>query len=348
LVTQKSIVLLKNSTNLLPLNKSSVKSIAILGPRSDEVYEDWYSGTPGYSINPLQGIKNKIAAGTVISHSKNDNMAVSMAKAADVAIVFIGNHPTGNGGWAKVSHPSEGKEAVDREEINLEPSQEELVKRVYAANPNTLVVLVSSFPYAINWVQANIPSILHVTHNSQELGSALADVIFGDVNPAGRLVQTWPKSLAQLPPMMDYNIRNGRTYMYMKEEPLYPFGFGLSYTSFNYSNLKTSQPFLNRNGDIAISIDVKNTGSRAGDEVVQLYVNHIGSKVQRPIKELKGFQRISLNPNETKTVTIPLKASNLAYWDVKSKKFIVEKDRIQVQIGSSSSHIHAQKIININ
>lgn len=347
LVTQKSIVLLKNTKDLLPLDKSKIKSIAILGPRSKEVYEDWYSGTPAYSVDPVEGIKNKVASGTLISHTTNDKQAISLAKSAEVAIVFIGNHPTGNGPWAKVSDPSEGREAVDREEINLEASQEDLIKRVYAVNPNTIVVLVSSFPYAINWAQENIPAILHITHNSQEMGTALADVLFGDVNPGGRLVQTWPKSLAQLPPMMDYNIRNGRTYMYFKDKPLYPLGYGLSYTTFSYDNLKTSTSNLNSKGEILVCVDVKNTGKVQGDEVVQLYVRHIGSKVQRPVKELKGFQRITLNPNESKTLTIPLKAADLAYWDVKSGKFIVEKDNIQIQLGSSSSDIHEQKTIHV-
>jgi len=347
-VTQKSIVLLKNDRNLLPLNKNTIKSIAILGPRSKEVYEDWYSGTPGYSIDPLTGIKKKVSTETIISHTTNNDLAVSMAKSAEIAIVFIGNHPTGNAGWAKVSDPSEGKEAVDREEINLEASQEELIKRVYAVNPNTIVVLVSSFPYAINWSQENIPAILHITHNSQELGSALADVIFGDYNPGGRLVQTWPRSLTQLPPIMDYNIRNGRTYMYLKDKPLYPFGYGLSYTTFSYDNLKISSSHLNRKAEISVNIDIKNTGKITGDEVVQLYVKHINSKVQRPLKELKGFKRITLYPGEKKTVTLALKAENLAYWDEKASGFIVEKDKIQIQLGSSSSAIHAQKIININ
>ncbi|MBC8051989.1 MAG: glycoside hydrolase family 3 C-terminal domain-containing protein [Sphingobacteriaceae bacterium] len=348
LLTQKSVVLLKNTKALLPLNINTVKSIAILGPRSKEVYEDWYSGTPGYSVGPLEGIRNKVSPSTIISHTTNDNLAVSMAKSAEVAIVFIGNHPTGNDGWAKVSHPSEGKEAVDREEINLEPSQEELLKRVYAVNPNTIVVLVSSFPYAINWAQENVPAILHVTHNSQELGNALADVIFGDVNPGGRLVQTWPKSLKQLPPMMDYDIRNGRTYMYLKEEPLYPFGYGLSYTTFSYSNLRTNTNTLKSNGEILVSIELSNTGAIQGDEVVQLYVKHISSKVLRPIKELKAFRRVTLQPNETKTVTLPVKAADLAYWNQNLTKFTVEKDKIEIQIGSSSSNIHAHKIININ
>src|SRR2546423_11012273 len=128
--------------------------------------------------------------------------------------------------------------------------------------------------------------------NSQEEGRALADVLFGDYNPAGRLVQTWPRSLEQLPPMMDYDIRHGRTYMYFKGEPLYPFGYGLSYTSFSYSNLRTSAGSLSQKGSLTVSLNVKNTGSRAGEEVVQMYVKHLNSAVARPMKELKGFKRV--------------------------------------------------------
>ena len=151
-----------------------------------------------------------------------------------------------------------------------------------------------------------MPAIVHLTHNSQELGNALADVLFGDVIPGGRLVQTWPHSIEQLPPRLDYDLRNGRTYMYFRGEPLYPFGFGLRYTTFAYSNLVLSADRLAPDGEVTVSVDVTNIGARAGDEVVQLYVRHLYSTVERPSKELKGFQRITLQSGETQTVTFPL------------------------------------------
>ena len=175
------------------------------------------------------------------------------------------------------------------------------------------MVLKASFPFAINWAQENVPAIVHMAHNSQEEGNALADVLFGDYNPAGRLVQTWVKSIDDLPPMMDYNIRNGRTYMYFKGQPLYPFGYGLSYTTFAYSNLRASSSRLTKDGQMTVTVSVRNTGKRDGQEVVQLYVTHMGSKVERPIKELKGFQRVALKAGETKIVLFPLKAKDLAY-----------------------------------
>ncbi len=349
-VTQESIVLLKNSKKLLPLDKAKLKSIAVVGPRANEVLLDWYSGQPPFAITPLEGIESKVGPGVAVTCSTNNDNgeAVKLARSADVVIVCVGNHP--NGGydmpWAKVALPSYGREAVDRQSITLE--DEKLIQQVYAANHKTVVVLISSFPYAINWTQKHVPAIVHMTHCSEEEGHALADVLFGDYNPAGRLVETWPKSLRQLPPMMDYNIRHGRTYMYFKDKPLYPFGYGLSYTTFEYSDIKASSPTLAKDGTINISVDVKNAGSRAGDEVVQMYVQYLDSKVERPLKELRGFRRISLQPGETKKVQMLLTAKSLAYWNTEKHAFVVEKEPVKVMIGSSSADIRISEIIEVN
>ena len=348
LATRKSIVLLKNANGLLPLNKRTTKSIAVIGPRANDVYLDWYSGTPPYRITPLEGLKNA-GPGVQFKYAANndDGAAVKLAHESEVAIVCVGNHPNGanDTNWARVSVPSEGREAVDRQSITLE--QEELIKQVYEANPNTIVVLISSFPYAINWTQQNVPAVVHLTQNSQELGNALGDVIFGDYNPAGRLVQTWPKSLDQLPPMMDYNIRNGRTYMYFKGEPLYPFGYGLSYTSFEYSKLKLSGSSVPANGAITVRFDVTNTGKRDGEEVIQLYVKHIGSKVARPLKELKGFKRLFIKAGQMQHVTLELKAEQLAYWNVEAHHFVIEPERVELMIGASSADTKLSATVNI-
>lgn len=349
LATQKSIVLLKNSLGLLPLDKSKTRSIAVIGPRGNEVLLDWYSGTPPYRITPLQGIQNALGANARVQFAENNDkdQALKIARESDVAVVCVGNHP--NGGfddvWARVSVPSEGREAVDRQSITLE--QEKLIKQVYAVNPRTIVVLISSFPYAINWTQQNVPGIVHMAQNSQELGSALADVLFGDYSPAGRLVQTWPKSLEQLPPMLDYDIRHGRTYMYFKDEPLYPFGYGLSYTTFRYSNLKLSSSALKSSGQLQVSFDLTNSGKRLGEEVVQLYVKHLDSKVARPLKELKGFRRVSVKPGETKRVTLNLRADQLAYWNVDAHRFEVEPEKIELMVGSSSADVKLKKSIQV-
>jgi beta-glucosidase len=347
LVTQKSVVLLKNANNALPLDKTKLKSIAVVGPRADEVLLDWYSGTPPYRVSPLDGIKDNVGSAVKVSFARDGDEALKLAQTSEVAIVCVGNHPNGghDNEWAKVSVPSEGREAVDRESITLE--QEDLIKRVFEANPRTIVVLVSSFPYAINWSQENVPAIVHMALNSQEEGNALADVLFGNYNPAGRLVQTWPKSLDQLPPMMDYDIRRGRTYMYFTGQPLYPFGYGLSYTTFAYSNLRVSSGTLVGPGTVMVSVDVKNTGTRAGEEVVQMYVKHLDSAVARPLKELKGFERVMVAPGQTKTVTLPLAAEKLAYWDVKKQAFVVEKGRVQLMVGPSSADLKLSKTIRV-
>ena len=347
--TQESIVLLKNNDNLLPLDKSKLHSIAVIGPYGDNVLVDWYAGMPPYTVTPLEGIRNKLGPNVRVRYAPDDNnrYASNLAAESDVAIVFVGNHPTCNDRFGRCALPSEGKEAVDRKAIDLDPAQLNLIRRVKAANAKTIVVLISSFPYAIGWVQENVSAILHMAHSSQEEGNALADVLFGDYNPAGRLVATWVKSVDDLPPMMDYDIRKGRTYMYFKGQPLYPFGFGLSYTTFEYSNLRTSANSVNAAGEAIVSADVKNTGARAGDEVVQMYVKHLDSAVERPIKELRGFERTTLQPNETRTVRLQLKGTDLTYWDAAKHSFVVEPGRIDVMLGASSADVRLEKTIEV-
>jgi beta-glucosidase len=338
-VTQKSIVLLKNQNNFLPLDKNKIKSIAIIGPYANQVLLDWYSGSPPYAVSPLEGINNKVGNDVSVQWtSGNDADSVTkLATTSEYVIMVVGNHPWCNAPWAQCPVPSDGREAVDRKTIYLE--QEALIKKVYELNQKTIVVLNSSFPYAIVWTKHNVPAIIHMAHNSQEEGNALADVLFGDYNPGGKLVQTWPLSMEQLPPMMDYNIRNGRTYMFFKGEPLFPFGYGLSYTTFSFSNFKTNSSVIKDGSAIAVSMDVTNTGKQTGDEVVQLYIRHLNSTVIRPQKELKAFQRITLKPGEKKTVLLQLKANDLKYWDENRKKFVFEKDSVELMLGSSSTDI---------
>ena len=343
-VTRRSIVLLKNSAGLLPLDRSKVRSVAVVGPLANQVLLDWYSGTPPYTVTPRDGIER--AAGSPPAGASRVGMnwvgdtgdaAVELARRQDAAIVCIGSHPEGNAGWALVSSSSEGKEAVDRQAITLPPGQEEFIRRVYEANPRTVVVLITSFPVALPWAAGNASTILHVTHNSQELGNALADVLFGEADPGGRLVQTWPKSLDQLPSMMDYDIRHGRTYMYFRGEPQYAFGHGLSYTTFAWDRLRTSAASMARTGAIEVAVDVRNTGARAGDEVVQLYVRYPDSKVERPLKQLRGFARATLKPGESRTVTLRLAAADLAYWDAARHAWTIEPGRVELMVGRSSA-----------
>lgn len=336
LATRKSIVLLQNAGGALPLDRRALKSIAVIGPRAAEVISDWYAGTPPYAVTPLEGIRSKAGAGVTVRHARDNanGAAVEAARASDVAVVVVGNHPTCEDmPWAQCPRPSDGREGVDRQSLALE--QEALVREVFAANPRTIVVLVSSFPYAIEWTSKHVPAIVHMTHSSQETGTALAEVLFGDYNPAGRLVQTWPRSLEQLPPMMDYDIRNGRTYMYFKGEPLYPFGHGLSYTTFAYSRLRASVA----GNSVRVSFDLKNTGGRAGEEVAQVYARYLDSAVARPKLELKGFERVALRPGEMRTVTVTVPVADFGYWDAARGRFVVEAGRVEVLAGGSSAEL---------
>lgn len=349
-VTRKSIVLLKNTGGLLPLDRTSVKSIAVVGPLANVTHLDWYSGTPPYTIPPRDGI-DRVAnppgpggfpapgAHRVMTRWVGDmsTTALELARTSEVAIVCVGNHPESNAGWEIVTSPTEGKEAVDRREITLPAGQEEFVRRVCAANPRTIVVLITNFPVALPWAAEHAPAILHLTHASQEQGTALADVIFGEHNPGGRLAQTWPRSLEQLPPMMDYDIRHGRTYQYFTGEPQWHFGYGLSYTAFSWANLRTSAGRLGLDGVLRVQVDVSNIGTRAGDEVVQLYAAFPGSPVPRPQRQLCGFRRITLQPGETKTVAIDVRGRDLAAWDPAKRGWTLPRGTIELTAARSAA-----------
>jgi beta-glucosidase len=345
--TDESIVLLKNEGNTLPLDKSKLKSIAVIGQFSDQVLLDWYSGTPPYSVSALEGIRDEAGKGiqVLFADGSDPAQAAALAKKADVAIVVVGNHPECNAGWDQCPVPSNGKEDVDRKTIVLE--QEELVKQVFAANPRTIEVLRASFPYAIVWSQEHIPAILHMTHNSQEEGHGLADVLFGSYSPAGRLNQTWPTGDAQLLPILDYDLTHGRTYLYSKDKPLYPFGYGLSYTTFAYEGLTLSAPKVAADGSVKVTVKVKNTGKRASDEVVQLYVQHLGSAVSRPQLELKGFERVHLAAGAVQDVTLEVKPHDLAYWDETAHNWRIEKEKIRLLAGGSSDKLPVNAVLEV-
>jgi beta-glucosidase len=247
--------------------------------------------------------------------------AVAAATGADVAVVVVGSMPAIN-----------GRETNDRVSTALAPSQAALVKAVRAANPNTVVVLENSYPTTVNWEQANVPAILWTSHAGQETGNAVAGALFGDTNPSGRLTQTWYRSDAELPSILEYDIaKTGMTYLYHRGTPLYPFGHGLSYTRFAYSPLR-----LDGTG---VSLDVTNTGRRAGVETVQLYT-HLGrSRAEQPVKQLRGFARVSLAPGQTKAVRIPLRAADLSYWDVSRSRPVVESGTYDILVGASATDI---------
>ncbi|MBR5108391.1 MAG: glycoside hydrolase family 3 C-terminal domain-containing protein [Bacteroidales bacterium] len=350
LVTQKSIVLLKNEGNLLPLDKSKVKKIAVFGNRAEKVLKDWYGALPAYRVSPLDGIKAAVdSTQTEVRFQRwdTDGSAQELAKWADVCIVCVGNHPATSPDWDQQSVQApwaygtvagDGREALDRRSLQLET--EDLIKVVWQANHNTVVTLISSFPFAINWTAENVPAIVHMTQCSQETGNALADVLFGDYNPAGRLTQTWVKDILDLPNLLDYDIRHGRTYMYAKATPLFPFGYGLSYTTFKYSHLK-----VRKDGDnYVVKFDLKNTGSRDGEEVVQLYAKF---KNDDASKRLRGFERVAVKAGETVPVEIVVPADDLKLWDSEKHAFAFRNKRAKMMIGASSEDIRLKKNIKL-
>lgn len=337
--TLKSVVLLKNKDHLLPLDRDKIKKIAVIGQRATEVLQDWYAGKPFYTVNVLDAIREEAGNDIEVRYVKTNRMdsARTVAAWADVAIVCVGNHPTCDAGWEQAPVISEGKEAVDRQSLQLD--QEDLLLQVAQTNPNTIGVLISSFPYAINRANQTVPALLHLTQCSQELGHAVSDVIFGHYNPAGRLTQTWVKNITDLPHMMDYDITHGRTYMYFKEKPLYPFGYGLSYTRFNYSGTTLNDRVIERGDTLRVCFNLKNSGDMDGDEVVQLYVSARKHTDKDPIKQLKAFQRISLRKGETKKVELTVPYTELQVWDEKQNRFILPDKEMTLEIGASSSDI---------
>lgn len=340
--TLKSVVLLKNKDHLLPLDRHKIKKIAVIGQRATEVLQDWYAGKPFYTVNVLDAIREEAGNDIEVRYVKTNRMdsARTVAAWADVAIVCVGNHPTCDAGWEQAPVISEGKEAVDRQSLQLD--QEDLLLQVAQTNPNTIGVLISSFPYAINRANQTVPALLHLTQCSQELGHAVSDVIFGHYNPAGRLTQTWVKNITDLPHMMDYDITHGRTYMYFKEKPLYPFGYGLSYTRFNYSGTTLNDRVIERGDTLRVCFNLKNSGDMDGDEVVQLYVSARKHTDKDPIKQLKAFQRISLRKGEMKKVELTVPYTELQVWDEKQNRFILPDKEMTLEIGASSSDIRLQ------
>jgi beta-glucosidase len=270
--------------------------------------------------------------------------ALDAARAADASILFLGLSPRLEGEEMPVSVP--GFRGGDRTAIELPAPQQRLLEHVAALRKPTVVVLLSGSALAIDSARQHVPAVVEAWYPGQAGGTAIADVLFGSYNPAGRLPVTFYRATSDLPPFDDYSMA-GRTYRYFTGTALYPFGHGLSYTTFRYAHLRTSAPELRAGGEIAVSVDVTNTGARAGDEVVQLYVQHVGSAVPRPAIELRGYTRLTLMPGETRTVVLPLRADDLAYWDVGAHTWTTEADRIRIRVGGSSTDLRVDTTVAV-
>jgi len=362
-IAKESIVLLKNENRILPLDQNRIKSIAVIGPNANRTVLGGYSGSPSVSISPLQGLKDKIGGDIKIRYSegckvmdkeeidwdqendrpvwkilderKSISDAAKLAGKSDLAIVFAG------------TNLDVANEAADRTDMGLPGNQLKLIQEVYKANPNTVVVLINGMALTINWVNDNIPAIVEAWYPGQAGGAAIADVLFGDYNPGGKLPVTFYKRLEDLPSLGDYDITKGHAYWFNKKEPLYPFGHGLSYTTFKYENLRISKKTFNptKENKILISVDIQNTGPIKGDEVVQLYIKDLKSSVIQPIKKLRKFKRITLDKDHAKRVTFELSNEDFAYWSEKKKDWHVEDGAFEIQIGSSSVDIKLKKLI---
>ncbi len=270
--------------------------------------------------------------------------AVKVAQQADAVVLFLGLTARLEGEEMPVQ--IEGFRGGDRTRIDLPAPQEQLLERIVAVGKPTVLVLLSGSALAVNWAQDHVPAIVEAWYPGQAAGTAIADVLFGDYNPGGRLPVTFYRSVEDLPSFEDYRMA-GRTYRFFKGTPLYPFGHGLSYTMFAYKDLRTSADTLPADGRITVRVDVTNSGKQTGDEVVQLYVQHLGSTVERPIRELKGYKRVALKPGETRTVELPLAAASLAYWDSGGHHWVVEPEAVRIQVGASSADIRLEKPITV-
>jgi beta-glucosidase len=360
---RRSIVLLKNEKNLLPLNRASIKSIAVIGPNADRAHLGGYSDNPGRGISVVQGITDKVGTQIKVTYAEGCKItkeggnwwadtshlsdpaedaklitqAVAVAKAADVSILVLGgNEDTNKEGWAD-------NHLGDRDSLELVGRQNDLVRAVLETGKPTVVLLISGGPLSANYIAENVPAILQGFYLGQETGIGVADVLFGDYNPAGKLPLSVPRSVGQLPIYYNRKPTAKRGYLYASKEPLFPFGYGLSYTTFEYSNLKVSSPQIGPAGQTTVSVTVKNTGKRAGDEIVQLYIRDLVSSVTRPVIELKDFKRLTLAVGESKTVEFVITPDKLSFLDLNMNR-IVEPGWFEIMVGSSSVKYQTVKL----
>jgi beta-glucosidase len=339
---RKSVVLLKNANHTLPLRKD-IKFLAVVGPNatSNDVLLGNYHGVSDQLVSVLEGVTAKVNAGTVVQyrqgflpdqyHPNTVDWAVGEARSADACIIVMGITPLmeGEEGEALAS-TSKG----DRAEINLPANQIEYLKKVRADNPKpVIVVLTGGSPVAIPEVHELADAVLYAWYPGEQGGNGVADIIFGDYNPSGRLPVTFPKSIGQLPPFEDYAMAN-RTYRYMRDEPQYPFGFGLSFTKFGYSGISAASR-VKKGQDTEISITITNTGNQAGDEVVQLYISALDSKLDVPLHSLKGIKRITLEAGHRTEVSFKITPEMLSLFNDKGEK-VLEKGHYRISVGGSS------------
>jgi len=346
-IAEEGIVLLKNDQNTLPLNLNTMKSIAVLGPNKNRkmgymLYGGAAAVHPPFEITPLKGMKEKCKGKVNITTDP---------KKADVCILFLGlNHNRTN-----------DCENFDRKRLELPKRQENLIRKTVQQNPKTIVVLINGSPIDMSeWIET-VPAVVEAWYPGMEAGRTIADVLFGDVNPSGKLPITFPKKLSDSPAHKSKRTFPGNDKVYYDEgifvgyryfeneniEPLFPFGFGLSYTTFEYSNMTTNSETITKDKPVIVSVDVENTGELNGSEIVQLYIGDNNTNVPRPPKELKNFSKISLNPGEKKTVELEVTINDLKFYDIKIHEWLSEPGIFTIYIGSSSRDIYFKQKIEL-
>ncbi|HKG15122.1 MAG TPA: glycoside hydrolase family 3 N-terminal domain-containing protein [Pyrinomonadaceae bacterium] len=361
---RRSITLLKNDDNLLPLDRRALKSIAVIGPNAGRAHLGGYTDpTPARGVSVLEGVTKKVGASVRVNYAEGCKItkeggdwwadashpsdpaederliaqAAEAARASDVALVVVGgNEDTNKEGWAD-------NHLGDRDTLDLVGRQNDLVRAVLATGKPTVVLLVNSGPLSVTYVAENVPAILEGFYLGEETGTGVADVLFGDHNPSGKLPVSFPRTVGQLPIYYNYKPTAKRGYLYTSKEPLFPFGHGLSYTTFSYSNLKVAPAQMGPGGRAQVTVTVTNTGRRAGEEIVQLYVRDVVSSVTRPVKELKDFARVSLAPGESKTVSFTITPDKLAFYDLNMER-TVEPGAFDIMVGTSSAKYQTARL----
>ena len=340
-----------------------MKSIAVIGPNANRVHLGGYSDDPGRGVSVLEGITNKVGAKIKVNYAEGCKIteeggnwfadtahlsntaedekliaqAVEVAKSSDVALLVLGgNEDTNKEGWAD-------NHLGDRDSLDLVGRQNDLVKAVLETGKPTIVLLINSGPLSINYIAEKVPAILEGFYLGQETGIGVADVLFGDYNPSAKLTVTFPRSVGQLPAYYNRKPTARRGYLFTSKEPLFPFGYGLSYTTFEYSNLRLSPAQIGPAGQAKVTVSVTNLGKRAGDEIVQLYIRDLVSSVTRPVKELKDFMRVSLAPGESKTVEFTITPDKLSFLNLNLEN-VVEPGWFDIMVGTSSVKYQTAKL----
>ena len=360
---RQAITLLKNDGGLLPLDLGRIQTIAVIGPNAHRSLLGGYSGLPKHNITVLDGIRRKAGDRADVLYSegckitldgswnqdevvpsdpeadrKEIGEAAALARQADVVVLAIGgNEQTSREAWSL-------KHMGDRTSLDLIGRQDELVKAILATGKPVIALLFNGRPLSINYVSENVPAILECWYLGQETGHAVADVLFGDFNPGGKLPMTIPRSAGHLPAFYNYKPSARRGYLFDDVSPLYVFGYGLSYTTFSIANVRLCKPKIGVAGSTSVSAEVTNTGPREGTETVQMYIRDRVSSVTRPVKELKGFERVALLPGETKTITFEITPELLEFYDV-SMHYVVEPGEFEIMVGTSSRDCDLQKVV---